>query len=161
MYIDRHETHLAAQEAQARPYARLSRPIIEHQWQAHAPAPSSKGSCCPFGLTMPARYRLSHADLASLRFKAGKRLHGALFSLLVAPLPDGSGPKMACVVSKKVSLRAIDRNAVDRRLREALRPLMAGLDASAAYVFYAKSAARGAPFADVKREAMSLLERAR
>src|SRR3989344_5316401 len=110
---------------------------------------------------MPKRYRLSHADFARLARIRSVRVHGALFSLTITPLTEVSGVKAACVVSKKVSARAIDRNRVERRLRESLRPILPHIQKPVALIFHAKRGAEVASSAEITREVEVLLGEAR
>ena len=105
---------------------------------------------------MPKKYRLSGEEIRKL---SGKRIHGTFFSLLVAPI-QGDYAKRACVVSKKVSAKAVDRNSVKRRCRNALAKRMPNAKKPLALVFYAKREARDAKFSDIERDVGSLLARA-
>ena len=67
---------------------------------------------------------------------------------------------MACVVSKKVAARAVDRNYIQRRCRETVRPRLVHIDQPLALVFYAKRGVATASFADVKKDIEELLVRA-
>jgi ribonuclease P protein component len=108
---------------------------------------------------MPPRNRLARADFARLGLKR-RREHGKYFSLVIAALPGAEAPKIACVVGKKVVARAVSRNAIERRCREALRPLVPTLPKGLALVFYAKREAREASFSDIARDMRALLARA-
>lgn len=105
---------------------------------------------------MPKKYRLSRADFTRLP-KATRRIHGGYFSLTVTPFPASEGPRAACVVSKKVSARAVDRNRIERYCREALRPLLSNITKPEAFIFYAKKEAREASSSDVARDVGKLL----
>ena len=75
---------------------------------------------------MPKNSRLTGSEIR--RLKPEKRLNSSLFSLSYTA---STGPgKAACVVSKKVSAKAVVRNTVKRRMRAALRaaaPLPSGM----------------------------------
>ena len=73
--------------------------------------------------------RLSHADFSLILKAKIRRVHGLFFSLSVGEVVGVLGPKAACVVSKKVSLRAVDRNVVKRRCREVVRAQLRGTGA--------------------------------
>jgi ribonuclease P protein component len=102
---------------------------------------------------MPRAYRLTVADLKA--FRADRRFSGSYFSLSVG---KASRTGVACVVSKKVSARAVDRNRVKRRFRAALSPHLTQLS-SGSYVWYAKKEAASAEYADVRRDIEKLVAR--
>jgi ribonuclease P protein component len=104
---------------------------------------------------MPKKYRLSGEEIRHL---SGKRMHGKLFSLLVAPI-SGTHAKFACVVSKKTAARAVDRNKIKRRCRSVLAAHAQSVQKPVALVFYAKSAVKEASFADTKRDIDQLLSK--
>lgn len=110
---------------------------------------------------MPRKRSLARTDFLRLAGARARRFHGALFSLSVSGLPSGvRGPKYACVVSKKVSPKAVERNLLKRWCREAVRTLVLQRVEPLALIFYAKREARGATFADIRKDTTSLLERA-
>jgi ribonuclease P protein component len=104
---------------------------------------------------MPRKYRLTGEEIKDL---SGRRFHGRFFSLLVASL-SSTHAKCACVVSKKVSARAVDRNLIKRRCRAALSAQIATIESPIALVFSAKREALGAPLSEVKRDVEALLNR--
>ncbi len=106
---------------------------------------------------MPKKHRLSHAEITART--GGRRVHGTLFSLSVSPLVAGQ-PKTTCVVSKKVAIKAHDRNRIKRHCREAVRPLMKGVGATVALVIHARKEASGASFRSIQEDVKSLLMRA-
>ena len=107
---------------------------------------------------MPKKYRLSRAEFIRLP-RAGRRVHGNYFSLTLTPLSDGSGIKAACVVSKKVSARAVDRNRIERRCRETLRPLLPHIQKPTALIFHAKREALAASSEEMQQDIQKLLKR--
>jgi len=107
---------------------------------------------------MPKKYRLSRADFTRLP-KAERRIHGMYFSLTVTPNPLFSGPRAACVVSKKVSARSVDRNRIERRCRESLRPFLIQMKEPAAFIFYAKRESVSASSEEIQQDIRKLLER--
>lgn len=102
---------------------------------------------------MPKKFRLTVADLKA--FRPERRFSGALFSLAIG---KAARTGAACVISKKVAPRAVDRNKVKRRVKAALSPHLSALF-PAAYVFYGKSGAADASFAEAKRDIEKLLHR--
>ena len=110
---------------------------------------------------MPRKRSLARIDFLRHAGARTRRFHGALFSLSVTELPSGvRGPKCACVVSKKVSPKAVERNLIKRRCREAVQALLLKRNEALALVFYAKREARGAAFENIRKDTASLLERA-
>lgn len=109
---------------------------------------------------MPKKYRLSHADLVKISRLKSERTHGLSFSLTITRFPEGGGPKMACVVSKKIAARAVDRNKIQRRCREIVRPHIEHTNQALALVFYAKRGAAAASFVDTEKDIQGLLARA-
>lgn len=110
---------------------------------------------------MPKKHRLSRADFVRISRGAGQRVHGTYFSLTATTLPPGNAVKAACVVSKKISKRAIDRNKIERRVREVLRPLIARIAGPHVLVFYAKREATAASYAEIERDIQKLIDRIR
>ena len=107
---------------------------------------------------MPKKYRLSRAALVRLP-RPTRRAHGNYFSLAVAPHAALEGPKVVCVVSKKIAARSVDRNRIERRCREALRPLVRGIQQPIALVFHAKREAVDATFTEIQQDIQKLLGR--
>lgn len=71
--------------------------------------------------------------------------------MLVAPI-RGEHAKCASVVSKKVSLKAVERNKVKRRFRNILSGRISGVHKAVALVFYAKREAKDADFGELERD---------
>jgi ribonuclease P protein component len=103
---------------------------------------------------MPRKHRLSRADFSSIR--QPRRIHGALFILSVSNVPEMK-MKFACVVSKKVALRANVRNLIKRRCRAAFRSHISSLGDERQFVFTAKSRAKEASYADIAGDVKTLL----
>ena len=97
---------------------------------------------------MPKKYRLSGEEIRKL---FGKRMHGTFFSLLVAPI-QSEHAKCACVVSKKVSAKAVDRNKVKRRCRNVVAKRISDVSKPLALVFTAKREAKDAEFSKIERD---------
>jgi ribonuclease P protein component len=110
---------------------------------------------------MPKKNRLSRADLAAIKYPGQSRVHGRFFSLAVALIPGSDKQKVACVVSKKVSPRAVVRNALKRRCREVARAVLKEAHEPAALVFQAKREAAGASFEEIEKDIRGLFERTR
>ena len=90
-------------------------------------------------------------------FKDGRRV--ALPALALHWLGDGQPARLGLAVSRKVDPRAVGRNRIKRRLREAFRRLRPQL-APGAYVVVARAAARGASNAQLVEAWLKLLRRA-
>ena len=108
---------------------------------------------------MPKKYRLSRADFARLSRTKSRRTHGTYFFLAITSLPEGASVKAACVVPKKIASHAVDRNRIERRCRETLRPLLASVGKPVALIFHAKREAVAASLEDVRKDIETLLER--
>ena len=52
--------------------------------------------------------------------RQGRRVEGLYLQLIVAPAP-ASGGRIGYIIGRKVSTRAVDRNRIRRKLREAVR----------------------------------------
>ena len=61
------------------------------------------------------------------------------------------------VVPKKIARRAVDRNRIERRCREALRPLIKNIQKPVAFIFHAKREAQEASYAEVALDVGKLL----
>ncbi len=89
------------------------------------------------------------------------RCHGRFFSLSVTPLPLGRHPLFACVVSKKVASKAVQRNRIKRHFREVVRVhIQKGINAPPlVFVFRAKVGVSGTAFADVFNDIGGLIDK--
>ena len=103
---------------------------------------------------MPRAYSLTRADFI---LKAPiKRFHGVFFSLVTSSANEGVS-KFACVVSKKVALRANVRNLIKRRCRAVFRDHMIGLQDHRIYIFTAKKSAVTASFPEMRADIQKLV----
>jgi len=108
---------------------------------------------------MPRRHRLSRRDHEALGRSPRKRIGGVYFSLAIGASPRGTGVQTACVVSKKVSPRAVVRNRIKRRCRDVVRTLLSKGSFSGALLFTAKREAVAASHAEIKSDIEKLLSR--
>lgn len=69
------------------------------------------------------------------------------------------GLRWACVVSKKVAQKAVDRNKLKRRMRSVLLPLLKQVRDPQWIVLQAKRGASQASFAELKRDMHALVVR--
>lgn len=105
---------------------------------------------------MPKKNRLTGSEIRSL--KPEKRLNTSLFSLSISK--NGGGTRCACVVSKKVSPKAVVRNRVKRRMRAALLKT-APLPPAVSLVLTAKKTAIDADFSAIHEDIVALVHRVR
>jgi ribonuclease P protein component len=103
---------------------------------------------------MPKKNRLSGAEIR--RIRSPRRVHGALFSLSVAP-GELREARFACVVSKKVAAKAVVRNSIKRRCRDILSREMRELPAGS-YILYAKKGAVTARYQDLSEDMSKLFK---
>ena len=64
--------------------------------------------------------RLTGHDAFESVLRHGRRIEGLYLQLIVAPAP-ASGGRIGYIISRKISTRAVDRNRIRRKLREAVR----------------------------------------
>ena len=87
---------------------------------------------------LPKRFRLSKKEFAEVR-KIGTVVSGRMMGLLIArEREEGKRkkefPKAGIIVSKKLSNKAVIRNKLKRRLREALRAILPDLSPTVHFV---------------------------
>lgn len=107
---------------------------------------------------MPPKHRLTRADFKLFPSQKSRRTRGVYVTLSITPLPVGTPPKVACIVSKKAAKKAVDRNRIKRRVRAILQPLMSQIKGSVALAFYANNATNKATSGDVSNDIMRLLQ---
>ncbi len=111
---------------------------------------------------MPKKYRLTGDEIKNLFLpnggRAGRRFHGKLFSLLVAPLP-GTHPKFAVVASKKVAVKAVDRNKIKRRTRSVLAKARISISKPLALILYAKADIKKAEYGEIVSDIEALFSK--
>jgi ribonuclease P protein component len=86
-----------------------------------------------------------------LSVQKGRRVHTGLFSVQCLRRDDDRGPRVGFTVSKRVSLSAVERNRIRRRLKEAVRLEGAGTGA-VDYVIVARIEAIAASFDSLRKE---------
>ena len=100
--------------------------------------------------------RLTRDDLTTFFKSRSSRVRGSLFDVSFQP-HGGHAPKVACIVSKKVMSRAIDRNKTRRRVYAVVRHLsLPRIPLS--LVFTARVEAKKAPFAAIALDVRTLVE---
>lgn len=107
---------------------------------------------------MPKGSRLARIDFKSFG-RGARREHGRFFTLTAVFRASG-GTRAACVVSKKTAARAVDRNRIKRRAREALRAELREITAPLSLVLYTKKEALDAPFSELAADIRQLIARA-
>lgn len=157
------QANISAEKAKAIEDARIPHPLKERQrcFGFDAPPPQGPREAhrltgrfpCPY---MPRKNRLTGSEIR--RLKPEKRLVSSLFSLSVTR-SEGARSKIATVVSKKVSGKAVDRNTIKRRMRSVLAAL--DIPQGFALVVTAKKAALGADFSSVTSDLSELVARLR
>ncbi len=108
----------------------------------------------------PPRARLRVSAQFQAVFAAGRRISGQYFRLH-AQLPGGADEaRLGITVSKRVDKTAVGRNRIKRQARECFRQMKLQLPA-ADFVLLAKPEAAKAESSALRRELLSLFERAR
>ena len=96
-----------------------------------------------------------HADY-QLVYKAGRKQFGKQLAYFHAPRPEGrrsatSGPRIGLTVPKALG-KAVDRNRIKRRLREAVRHALPLLTVPVDVILHPKRSVIDANFANLERE---------
>ena len=88
-----------------------------------------------------------------LRVQKGRRVHTGLFSVQMLPQETETVSRVGFTVSKRVSLSAVKRNRIRRRLKEAMRTQDHGVSTTGTdFVIVAKIEALTAPFTRITSE---------
>ncbi len=111
-------------------------------------------------LRFPRRAHLRVSAEFQLVFGEGKRLSGACFRLHAHLRSDAQQARVGVAVSKRVDKAAVGRNRVRRQIHETFRQQRASLPPGD-FVFVAKPDAKKADNAALRRDLLSLLDRAR
>src|SRR5205807_9145924 len=120
----RREAHLSAEEAQACPRARVSRPHAHARRAPDAQAPPRQGAKAPVWLTVSgpltprASKRLSRSAEFERVYRNGRSTANRHLVLYAFPTTTTQGPRLGLSVSRKVG-GAVQRNRLKRLLREA------------------------------------------
>ncbi|MBI5003798.1 ribonuclease P protein component [Candidatus Kaiserbacteria bacterium] len=107
---------------------------------------------------MPTKFRLTRADFKLFSSQKTRRVRGVFFTLSIFPLPVDTPPKAACIVSKKVSRKAVDRNLIKRRFRAVLQGLMPQVKQPLALAFYTNSSSTKATFEQLSEDVAQVLK---
>jgi ribonuclease P protein component len=109
---------------------------------------------------MPRKSRLSHEELKSIAGLSGRRLHGRYLSLGVFPASHRTSIGCAVVISKRIVAQAAKRNAIRRRCRAAVAPLIKGNTEPRALMLIMKRSASDASVAALRSDIEPLLTKA-
>ena len=158
-YSRAHETNLSAEEAKARQGARFPFTNDDHGGPQSPEPPPCKRTQAPlrFRVTMPKKNRLTGAEIRSVR--SPRRLHGGFFSVSISASRTGNA-QFACVVSKKVAMKAVTRNLIRRRCRAVLEK-SARSTPPGVYMFLAKKDAAKATYSELAHDIETLLRNIR
>lgn len=110
---------------------------------------------------MPKKHRISHSDFKLAAGAGLRRERGAYFILSYGALSGNArgSARMACAVSKKTAAKAVDRNLIKRRCRDAARDLITGVKKPLVFIFYANRNAKGATFTEIKQDVEKLIRK--
>lgn len=109
---------------------------------------------------MPRFARLTRAEFSKLLAQKPHRGVGKYVSLSVyRPAWCTKGQKFGFVVPKKAISRAVDRNLIERRLREVIRAQVSQVPIGYVIILGVKKEARDATFDELRRDVKTLLER--
>src|SRR3989344_1396030 len=98
---------------------------------------------------MATQRRLSRIDFPSGPPK--KRVSNEFFKIAVWQKKEGLETKFACVVSKKVARRAVERNKLKRRCREITSRYLSSIATPCSIVIYPKKYALMATFDELRQ----------
>jgi len=141
------EAHVSAEEAQARPRARVSCAHAHARRAPHAQAPPRQGAKAPVELTVSGSVtprtskRLSRSAEFERVYRNGRSTANRHLVLYAFPTTTTTGPRLGLSVSRKVG-GAVQRNRLKRLLREAFSRAESELRPDQDVVLVARPAAR-------------------
>ena len=91
--------------------------------------------------------------------KQSKKYQGQYFSLSIAELVGGQGPRVAVVVPGNLGLNAVRRNKLKRQMRSVIRLLGSLLAKSRVYLLFARPASRDLSFKDIEKNILELFKK--
>lgn len=106
---------------------------------------------------MPKNNRLKGGEIR--RLKPEKRLNSSLFSLSIT-YTGGESAKVACVVSKKVSMKAVVRNKLKRQMRAALKSAFP-LPSGTSLILTGKKPALDVSYGELRDDILALISKLR
>jgi ribonuclease P protein component len=163
------EADLSTQQARAQAPSWFSRTHGHQWWRQGDRSPPGTRSQAPFGLISSGPIWLPvEADSMErlkkrrdfLKVQKGRRVYTGLFSVQVLPQEIEMVSRVGFTVSKRVSLSAVKRNRIRRRLKEAIRTQDHGISATGAdFVIVAKIESLTAPFARITSNLTKALQK--
>lgn len=108
------------------------------------------------------KYRATGRDIRASKQHKSAVHHTPHLTLVATPLPNAPVSKGACVISRRIAPKAVERNAFKRRCREALRTgeFLAAFTNSHLVLIRAKKDAHTLPFSALVQEIAALKEKA-
>lgn len=108
--------------------------------------------------SFPKQHRLLRSGDYRRAYREGLRLSGPFFRAFCFARAEGSGPRVGFTVPKAVG-KAVDRNRIKRRMREAVRYEIGALEKRWDVVFNPSRRVLEASLPDLRREVRKVLRR--
>ncbi|QNB47223.1 ribonuclease P protein component [Thermanaerosceptrum fracticalcis] len=108
---------------------------------------------------LPRRFRLKKKGDFKKTYYQGKSLANSYLVLYSFKRPENKESRLGFSVSKKVG-KAVERNKIKRRLREAAKLHLHELKVPFDIIFIARPKIKGISFSDVEKNMVALLQRA-
>jgi ribonuclease P protein component len=99
----------------------------------------------------PKRVRLLRSSDFRRVYDQGRKFTSPYFAAFCAPDPAGNGPRVGFTTPRALG-KAVVRNRLKRRFREAVRPRLEHLSSQWSLVINPRRKALDAPFAELERE---------
>lgn len=94
-------------------------------------------------------------------FRGQHLLLRALPSREIKPPPEGLGPFLAVVISRKKEKKAVARNRMKRQLREIFRLNQVEIPSGTAYVLIARNVGKKISYAELRQDFLNLTEKSK
>ena len=108
--------------------------------------------------SFPKQFRLLQSSDYRRVYKAGMRVSGACFRAFCCARAEGAGPRVGLTVPKALG-KAVDRNRIKRRMREAVRHEVRELGPEWDIVFNPRQTVLTVPMTDLQREVRRVFRR--
>lgn len=108
---------------------------------------------------LPSKNRLSRVEINSLK-KRARVVQGLYFGVLFEENKLQGMPRFGFIVSRKISKKAVERNLIRRRMKEAAKALLVKFPPGS-YVFLAKQSVLGKTAQEIRQELKSVIKRFR